>query len=103
MTRLQQTLQAAAAGAALLLLAAASHAQAPNLAWNDAMMKAADVNTDGMVSRVEFQDHMGLVWDRHHANMMKGNPKMKHGMMEAGQWREFSGTLMKDPGKIGGN
>lgn len=103
MTRFPKALKTTVAGAALLLLSTAGLAQTPAMAWNDAMMKAADVNNDGMVSRAEFQDHMGLMWDRHHADMMKANPKMRQGMMEPEQWRAFSSGLMRDPGKIGGN
>lgn len=104
MIRLQRTLKVAAAGATLLLLATAGQAQSPaRMDVHDAMMKAADTNADGMVSRQEFQDQMGTMWDQHHAMMLKGDPTMKQGMMERGQFRRFSGTWMKDPGQIGGN
>lgn len=102
MTRFPHPMKTALA-VALLGVAAASSAQTTKADWTDAMVKAADANADGMVSRQEFQDHMGVMWDQHHAKMMKGDAKMKPGMMERGQFQRFSKTWMKDPGQIGGN
>jgi len=103
MTRFPHTMKAALA-AALLAAAAASPAQTTTKAdWTETMVKSADANADGMVSRQEFQDHMGVMWDQHHAMMMKKDSKMKPGMMERGQFQRFSKSWMKDPGQIGGN
>lgn len=103
MTPTQFTIKATAAAALALLAAAATAQTSGKMNWNDTMMKAADSNADGMVSRQEFQDHMGQIWDREHAMMMKGDAKMPRDGMKPEHFRHFSNNYMRDPGKIGGN
>jgi hypothetical protein len=94
---------AAALGALVLALAAAQPALAQEAtAWPELMMKMADRNQDGMVTRKEFLDEMGRQWDMRHAAMMKTDATMKAGMMDKKQFMGFAGALI-DPGKIGGN
>ena len=71
-------------------------------AWPELMMKMADANKDGMVTRKEFMDHMGKMWDDKHAAMMKSDKAMKSGMMDKAQFMSFVKSLQDNPGKIGG-
>jgi hypothetical protein len=101
MTRLKTLLATAAA------LAALSSVHAPAAAveatpWPEAMMKAADADKDGMVTRKEFLDHMARMWDDKHAKMMKTDTTMKTGMMDKKQFTTFVRVMFVDPGKIGG-
>jgi hypothetical protein len=87
----------------VLVLAAAQPAIAQEATpWPELMMKMADRNKDGMVTRQEFLDEMGRQWDRKHAAMMKADKGMKAGMMDKKQFMAFAGALI-DPGQIGGN
>lgn len=90
-------------GAMTLALGAAQPALAQEATpWPELMMKMADKNKDGMVTRKEFLDEMARVWDMKHAQMMKNDTTMKTGMMSKAQFMQFGGFLI-DPGKIGGN
>jgi uncharacterized protein (DUF2336 family) len=87
----------------VLVLAAAQPAVAQEATpWPELMMKMADRNKDGMVTRQEFLDEMARQWDMRHAAMMKTDKGMKAGMMDKKQFMSFAGALI-DPGKIGGN
>jgi EF hand len=95
---------AAAATALTLAFALAGPAQAQEAtAWPDMMLKMADANKDGMVTRQEFIDAMSKMWDQKHAAMMKTDSKMKAGMMDKAQFMAFARVMFVDPGKIGGN
>lgn len=71
--------------------------------WPELMMKMADANKDGMVSRKEYLEMAARMWDEKHAKMMKSDPAMKAGMMGKEQFMAFARTVFIDPGKIGGN
>ncbi|MEP7283659.1 MAG: hypothetical protein ABI696_16900 [Rubrivivax sp.] len=58
-------------------------------AWPEAMMRMADTNKDGMVTRKEFLDAMAKMWDDKHAKMMKTDTTMKAGMMNKTQFMAF--------------
>ena len=75
----------------------------------EASFDPAGANKDGFVSRQEFLDQMGKVWDEGHARMMKSDKKMRPGMMDRGQYSTFRGQMSEtsrpnpDPGKnVGG-
>lgn len=70
--------------------------------WPELMMRMADTNKDGMVTRKEFLDAMAKMWDDKHAKMMKADTTMKAGMMNKTQFMAFSKGMI-DPGQIGGN
>ena len=94
---------ATALGGLVLALAAAQPALAQEATpWPELMMKMADRNKDGMVTRQEFLDEMARQWDMRHSAMMKADKAMKAGMMDKKQFMSFAGALI-DPGKIGGN
>ena len=97
-----KTLLAAAATLAVLSSMPISAVAQEATAWPEAMMKAADTNKDGMVTRQEFLDHMGKTWDAKHAQMMKTDTTMKGGMMDSKQFTTFVRVMFVDPGKIGG-
>lgn len=100
---MKTTTLAAALGCLVLVLAAPLPATAQEATpWPELMMKMADRNKDGMVTRQEFLDEMGRQWDAKHAAMMKSDKGMKAGMMDKKQFMSFAGALI-DPGKIGGN
>jgi hypothetical protein len=101
MTPFNTLLAAAATLAVLTSMPIAAVAQEAT-AWPEAMMKAADTNKDGMLTRQEFLDHMGKMWDAKHAQMMKTDTTMKSGMMDAKQFASFARVMFVDPGKIGG-
>lgn len=89
-------------GALALTLAAAQPALAQEATpWPELMMKMADKNKDGMISRQEFLDQMGRIWDKKHAEMMKADKSMKAGMMTMAQFKQFAPAIM-DPLNIGG-
>jgi predicted secreted protein len=95
----------AIAAAAFALTAAVA---APTMAqeatpWPELMMKMADMNKDGMVSRQEYLDMAAKMWDDKHASMMKTDSTMKAGMMGKSQFMAFARNVFIDPGKIGGN
>jgi Ca2+-binding EF-hand superfamily protein len=97
-----KTLIATAAAAAALMSMNAPAVAGEATPWPELMMKAADVNKDGMVTRQEFLDHMAKVWDDKHAKMMKTDTTMKAGMMDKAQFMTFVRVMFVDPGKIGG-
>jgi hypothetical protein len=73
----------------------------------EATRAPADMNKDGIVTRTEYMDYMGKMWDDNHATMMKSDKMMKKDSMNAAQygtyWRKMTlpdGTV--DPGKVGG-
>ena len=73
----------------------------------EASRAPADANKDGIVTRTEYMDHMGRMWDDNHATMMKSDKAMKKDSMNSAQygqyWRKMTlpdGSV--DPGKIGG-
>lgn len=101
MTSLKTLLAAAAALAVLSAVHAPAAAQEAT-PFPEAMMRAADANKDGMVTRQEFLDQMARVWDQKHAQMMKTDTTMKAGMMDATQFKTFVRVMFIDPGKIGG-
>jgi hypothetical protein len=87
----------------VLMLAAAQPAIAQEATpWPELMMKMADRNKDGMVTRQEFLDQMARMWDAKHAAMMKTDKTMKAGMMDKKQFISFAPSIA-DPGQIGGN
>lgn len=95
-------------GAALALAASMFATSLPVSAqeatpWPELMMRMADKNKDGMVTRQEFLDHMARMWDEKHSKMMKADTAMKAGMMNKTQFMAFTKSLLDDPGKIGGN
>jgi hypothetical protein len=96
------SLAAGLAGLVLTLAAAQPALAQEATPWPELMMKMADRNKDGMVTRQEFLDEMARQWDMRHAAMMKTDSKMKAGMMDRKQFMGFAGALI-DPGKIGGN
>lgn len=67
------------------------------------LMKMADANGDGMVTKKEYLDMMSKMWDQKHAKMMKADPKMKAGMMDMEQFKAYVRATFVDPGKIGGS
>jgi len=69
--------------------------------WPELWMKMMDKNKDGMVTKQEFLDAMGKLWDDKHAKMMKSDKEMKSGMMSRPQFTRFAKDLT-DPGQIGG-
>jgi hypothetical protein len=97
--------RAALAATAFALTAALS---APAMAqeatpWPELMMKMADMNKDGTVTKKEFLDMAAKMWDDKHGKMMKSDSAMKAGMMDKAQFMEFVRNMFIDPGKIGGN
>lgn len=73
-------LAASAVTLATLMSAAPAYAQGPmEFRWDD-FMKMADVNKDSMVTKKEFLDAMGKVWDKG-MTKMKGDAKMVKGDM----------------------
>lgn len=92
---------ASAALASMLAASPAARAQEAT-PWPEAMMRMADTNKDGMVTRKEFLDAMAKMWDEKHAKMMKTDSTMKAGMMNSVQFSVFMRGLTIDPGKIGG-
>ena len=101
MTSLKTLLATVAALAVLSSVHAPAAAQEAT-PFPEAMMRAADTNKDGMVTRQEFLDHMARVWDQKHAQMMKTDTTMKADMMDATQFKTFVRVMFVDPGKIGG-
>ena len=97
-----KTLLAAAAALTVLASVHAPAAAQEATPWPELMMRAADVNKDGMVTRQEFLDHMARVWDQKHAQMTKSDSTMKAGMMDAKQFMTLVRVMFIDPGKIGG-
>jgi hypothetical protein len=71
--------------------------------WPELMMKSADKNKDGMVSRQEYLDMAAKMWDEKHRSMMKSDPSMKAGMMDKAKFITFVKSVFIDPGQIGGN
>lgn len=96
------TLIAALAIAASTFAVATPAAAQEATAWPELMMKMADRNKDGMVTRQEFLDHMAKMWDEKHGAMMKTDKSMKAGMMDKAQFMSFVRNLLDNPGKIGG-
>lgn len=82
-------------------LAAAPAAAQEATPWPELWVKMMDKNKDGMVTKQEFLDAMGRVWDDKHAKMMKTDKEMKTGMMSRTQFMRFAKDLT-DPGQIGG-
>jgi predicted secreted protein len=101
MTSLKTLLAAAATLAVLTSVHVPASAQEAT-PFPEAMMRAADTNKDGMVTRQEFLDQMARVWDQKHAQMMKTDTAMKTGMMDSTQFKTFVRVMFTDPGKIGG-
>lgn len=66
------------------------------------LMRMADPNNDGMVTKKEFLDAMAAMWDKKHAQMMKADSTMKAGMMDMKQFRAFLKSAVVDPYNIGG-
>ena len=97
-----KTLLATAAALAVMSSMPLSAVAQEATPWPEAMMKAADTNKDGMLTRQEFLDHMGKTWDAKHAQMMKTDTTMKSGMMDSKQFTSFARVMFTDPGKIGG-
>jgi hypothetical protein len=90
-------------GSLVLAFSAAQPALAQEATiWPETMMKMADKNKDGMVTRQEFLEEMARLWDMKHGQMMKGDKTMKAGMMNKTQFMQF-GAFLIDPGQIGGN
>lgn len=71
--------------------------------WPELMMKMADVDKNGMVSKQEYLDMAARLWDMKHAKMMKEDTAMKSGRMTRTQFMAFAKGLFVDPGQIGGN
>jgi hypothetical protein len=67
------------------------------------LMKMADANGDGMVTKKEYLAMMAKMWDQKHAKMMKADAKMKVGMMDMEQFKSYMRGTFVDPGKVGGN
>lgn len=89
--------------AALLLCLAAPVMAQEATPWPDMMLKMADANKDGTVSKQEYLDMAAKMWDEKHAKMMKTDKAMKTGMMDKTQFMTFVRSTFVDPGKIGGN
>jgi hypothetical protein len=102
MTTRYRTALAAAAFALTAGLCAPTIAQEAT-PWPELMMKMADANKDGMVTRQEYLDMAARMWDEKHAKMMKSDPAMKAGMMGKDQFMVFARNVFVDPGKVGGN
>ena len=100
-TRCRTTLAAAAFALTFGPLAPAIAQEATP--WPELMMKMADKNKDGMVTRQEYLDMAARMWDEKHAKMMKTDTGMKAGMMGKDQFMTFVKNVFIDPGKIGGN
>ena len=47
----------------------------------EATRAPADMNKDGIVTRTEYMDYMGKMWDDNHAAMMKSDKMMKKDSM----------------------
>lgn len=88
--------------AALLMGLAAPVMAQEATPWPDMMLKMADVNKDGMVSKKEFLDMAAKMWDDKHAKMMTSDKTMKAGMMDKAQFMSLVRAMFVDPGKIGG-
>lgn len=58
--------------------------------WPEMMMRSADANGDGIVTRAEYLDAMARYWDERHASMMKGDAQMKAGEMNKTQFMQFT-------------
>jgi hypothetical protein len=71
--------------------------------WPELMMKMADANKDGTVSRQEYLEMAARMWDEKHAAMMKSDSGMKAGKMDKAQFMTFVRNVFVDPGRIGGN
>ena len=89
--------------AALLLCLAAPVMAQEATPWPDMMLKMADMNKDGVVSKQEYLDMAAKMWDEKHAKMMKTDKTMKMGMMDKAQFMTLVRAMFVDPGKIGGN
>lgn len=99
MMRTRSLLAAATVAASMLSLSVPASAGEVT-PWPE-LMKAADANHDGVVTRKEFLDHMGRMWDSKHAEMTKGDASMKKGVMNDSQFAAFMKGFL-DPGQIGG-
>jgi hypothetical protein len=73
-------LAASAATLATLMSAAPAYAQGPMEFKVDNFFKMADANRDSMVTKKEFLDAMGKMWDKGMAKM-KSDAKMVKGEM----------------------
>ena len=71
--------------------------------WPEMMMRMADVNKDGVVSRQEYLDMAAKMWDEKHGKMMKTDSSMKARMMNKSQFTGFVKNMYMDPANIGGN
>jgi len=99
---LRRTLTAAAVLLALgaALPASAQQSQGDVVVSYHAMMKMADKNNDGMVSREEFMEAMGSLYDMHMKKMKAGanaGDMVKGNMLSAAAVRKLFQELYPGP------
>jgi hypothetical protein len=98
--KIRQRLSLAAAAACLTLGVTVPAAAQEATPWPELVMKMADVNKDGMVTKKEYLDMAAKIWDMKHAAMMKDDKGMKAGMMTKAQFMAFVKGTYQDLGSV---